>query len=574
MIEVTVLSDNPVETEAIPGEAVQASVPPFTCIKGDKGDTGEKGPQGPQGPKGDTGDTGPQGPKGDNYVLTDADKQDIADMVDAVTDVQVNGKSIVTDGTANVPIAREGFFGFPGALGVVKPDINYGTSVDSSNGTIRTSKATESDITSRSQQYRPIVPNNLDYAVKAAMCDGKGAAWTADEQKAARERMSAKSSIPILSKRFENVWNTATNKASNSSVLYSNWLIGKAIITDMNKAWKITYSVESWMPNWTREKIEELGLSNTVYGEDQFYGLSRSVITLYGIGNNRNGYIIDSMHYNAHYRSHYYATTAIPESQENNILYFGYGIYGAYQYYRNNLNDFDKYAEAYGRTVNLELLECENLEVELFEKENWIEYNLSNFPGYTLSMLSLYLNGRTQTGDKDETAVYIYQTFTSAVIADSNYGLPAYSLCLFNENMESSPFVTTSTASANKIKNPKGFRLYMSGPLYRNASYVINKGSTLTDPFYQQWSIVDLRYNANVTSTTIPAYSQIYLVGTIQSDGLFYLDDDWIQTSLPTKEDGKVYVFLGFTKSTWYQLNMLLEKPVLQFKDGRIQRLW
>ena len=36
---------------------------------------------GPQGPKGDTGATGPQGPKGDAYVLTNADKAEIADIV-------------------------------------------------------------------------------------------------------------------------------------------------------------------------------------------------------------------------------------------------------------------------------------------------------------------------------------------------------------------------------------------------------------------------------------------------------------------------------------------------------------
>ena len=55
--------------------------------KGDKGDTGATGatgatgPAGPQGPKGDTGATGPQGPKGDAYVLTSADKAEIADIV-------------------------------------------------------------------------------------------------------------------------------------------------------------------------------------------------------------------------------------------------------------------------------------------------------------------------------------------------------------------------------------------------------------------------------------------------------------------------------------------------------------
>lgn len=40
-----------------------------------------------------------------------------------------------------------------------------------------------------SNGFGAINTTNLDYAVKAAMCDGKGAAWTADEQAAARERM-------------------------------------------------------------------------------------------------------------------------------------------------------------------------------------------------------------------------------------------------------------------------------------------------------------------------------------------------------------------------------------------------
>ena len=46
--------------------------------KGDKGDTGAKGDKGD---KGDTGDTGPQGPAGQDYVLTTADKQEIAGLV-------------------------------------------------------------------------------------------------------------------------------------------------------------------------------------------------------------------------------------------------------------------------------------------------------------------------------------------------------------------------------------------------------------------------------------------------------------------------------------------------------------
>lgn len=36
---------------------------------------------------------------------------------------------------------------------------------------------------------RPITPSCMDYAVKAAMCDGKGAAWTDAERLAALARM-------------------------------------------------------------------------------------------------------------------------------------------------------------------------------------------------------------------------------------------------------------------------------------------------------------------------------------------------------------------------------------------------
>lgn len=46
-----------------------------------KGDTGESGPQGPKGDKGDPGEPGPAGADGKDYILTDADKQEIATIV-------------------------------------------------------------------------------------------------------------------------------------------------------------------------------------------------------------------------------------------------------------------------------------------------------------------------------------------------------------------------------------------------------------------------------------------------------------------------------------------------------------
>lgn len=105
-------------------------------------------------------------------------------------DVQINGKSIVQDGVAEIPLCTKA-----NTAGLIYID-QYSNAgglykANTATGLIRIAKATDSALTERANQYCPVVPANLDYAVKAAMCDGKGAAWTSDEKAAARERMGA-----------------------------------------------------------------------------------------------------------------------------------------------------------------------------------------------------------------------------------------------------------------------------------------------------------------------------------------------------------------------------------------------
>lgn len=105
-------------------------------------------------------------------------------------DVRINGESIVQNGVAEIPIANR-----DNVFGVVKtiPYEFWGTGVGADrDGNLRLYPASNGNIDARQKiNVSPISVNNLDYAVKAAMCDGKGAAWTAEEQAAARERMGA-----------------------------------------------------------------------------------------------------------------------------------------------------------------------------------------------------------------------------------------------------------------------------------------------------------------------------------------------------------------------------------------------
>lgn len=159
---------------------------------GEPGATGATGPAGPQGPAGEKGATGAAGPQGEKGEKGDpgAPGSDAA-----ATDVRMNGKSITADGVADIPVAKDNDLdSSKNTYGVVKSRGSaYGIFFHRDG--VCTAAAAQNEIDSRKNFFKPIPPAMLDYAVKAAMCDGKGAAWTDAEQVAARERMGIDAAI-------------------------------------------------------------------------------------------------------------------------------------------------------------------------------------------------------------------------------------------------------------------------------------------------------------------------------------------------------------------------------------------
>ena len=104
-----------------------------------------------------------------------------------ISDVTINEQSIVKDGVAEIPLIKDSS---PGLVSVDYYATTGGlTKANEKTGLIRIFSARKTEINSRSNYCLPIASPLLDHAVKCAMCDGKGAAWTAEEQAAARERM-------------------------------------------------------------------------------------------------------------------------------------------------------------------------------------------------------------------------------------------------------------------------------------------------------------------------------------------------------------------------------------------------
>lgn len=113
-----------------------------------------------------------------------------ADSGGSNLDVRINGESIVQNGTDEIPLCTK--TKEAGLISIDTYTSNGGLHrANNETGLIRIASATNNQIDERRNKFCPIVPETIDYAVKAAMCDGKGAMWTADEQTAARERMGA-----------------------------------------------------------------------------------------------------------------------------------------------------------------------------------------------------------------------------------------------------------------------------------------------------------------------------------------------------------------------------------------------
>ena len=110
--------------------------------------------------------------------------EDLGIIVNAVKDILINGASVVDkNGVANIPIATKS------SLGIVGVNASMGIDISNVNGTVYVAKATNEQIDARTNEYKPIVPKNLDYAVKQSLCDGKGAEWTPQEKEMARNRL-------------------------------------------------------------------------------------------------------------------------------------------------------------------------------------------------------------------------------------------------------------------------------------------------------------------------------------------------------------------------------------------------
>lgn len=136
--------------------------------------------------------------------------------------------------------------------------------------------------------------------------------------------------------------------------------------------------------------------------------------------------------------------------------------------------------------------------------------------------------------------------------------------------------VTSSSQNASKIVNQHGFLLGNIYTYYYNGtSYSENQNLATYSTYSSYGSLIDHRYSFNTENNATngtTGYKPIYLVGSLHSDGLFYLDTTkwWTQT-LPTSADGKLYIYLGDAYD-YYRMVFAEQNPIYQYVNGAIRQ--
>ena len=109
----------------------------------------------------------------------------------SVTDVQVNGTSVLQDGVANVPIMSSN------SAGVAKIYDANGITI-SNSGSLRTNAASSTQIKGGSQEYRPIVPSSQHESVFYGFAKAAGADMVSSSNPVGTYTDAAKSAISTM----------------------------------------------------------------------------------------------------------------------------------------------------------------------------------------------------------------------------------------------------------------------------------------------------------------------------------------------------------------------------------------
>lgn len=353
-----------------------------------------------------------------------------------------------------------------------------------------------------------------------------------------------KNIAPILSKTYEGVIGTANTWAG------ATFFYGSIKPTSWNALWEISFKIRTYIPNKNQyDQIADVRVSGS-------QGVLKSYSSYNTVG--------------AYYPAYYHVLYRLKQTGFNNDYGHALGVrfYSAYS----------PSTVGYERTIEIDVYEVRNCTFSFYD--NCLKY--AEIPGTgstnydTYSEMNYVSNGLQETSDANDAN---YQNR----IYYSNPGLKAYAaggrytLTFTKDDNYVLPITATDNKYSGEVKTYTTESFNPFGEIYyRNSSGAIAANGYVGNATLYRQILVDARYSftgvLNDASSVMAANKSVYIVCIPQSDGFVKLAENPLAFELPDTEDGLYYILLGYTYNT-YEFELLLNHPVYQYKNGKIQHV-
>lgn len=239
----------------------------------------------------------------------------------------------------------------------------------------------------------------------------------------------------------------------------------------------------------------------------------------------------------------------------------------------------------YYRTFELEYYDCEGCTVTVLDNPvlwtGWANGTDTNYGGY--SNFNAVDRGLQESGDATgDTSDRTLQTPRYLRFKSGAAGIGRYTLVM-EESTGVYSSITTTFATSNQPTTITNMAMntsvkYRIGRIFwhnQNADRAANTNIAYDAQYWQQYDLIDIRFSFNVTMGGLTAYAPFYMVGTLDSDGLFTLNPTataWTQT-LPTSISGNtVYVYLGtvYPDTSTYRVALELHHPIYRSASKQV----
>ena len=173
--------------------------------------------------------------------------------------------------------------------------------------------------------------------------------------------------------------------------------------------------------------------------------------------------------------------------------------------------------------------------------------------------------------NSNDTGYYLRRIYPN-IKAGSNKIFP-YTLIMQLLDGRWESIVTSSSSGTSKARNTHGFLLTNVLLMNANATYNENAAVATYNIWHEHTGLIDHRYSfntANDATNGTTGYKPVYIVGSLGSDGLFYLDTKWWTQTLPSSEDGKLYIYIGDAYD-YYRLTFVTTQKIYYYKQGAVR---